>query len=168
MQTFAEAAGQKLNKDKVELLHVGAEGPSVAPPAAPTPQQQPQQPVPPPAQHGAPPPQPPTIAGLRVVPAATALGIRFSNSPAMLQPPHWREALKAAQQRMHRVTVIPLSAFGRCAAVSAYALQLNTYHWEHGGLPPCGVTKKLESWAAAVGDRRVSPLQPCQRLTGVP
>jgi hypothetical protein len=34
--------------------------------------------------------------------------------------------------------------------------------------PPCGVTKKLESWAAAVGDRRVSPLQPCQHLTGVP
>ena len=168
MQTFAEAAGQKLNKDKVELLHVGAEGPLVVPPAAPPPEQQPQQPGPPSAQHGPPLPQPPTIAGLRVVPAATALGIRFSNLPAMLQPTHWREALKAAQQRMHRVTVIPLSAFGRCAAVSAYALQLNTYHWEHGGLPPCGVTKKLESWAAAVGDRRVSPLQPCQRLTGVP
>lgn len=102
------------------------------------------------------------------MPAATALGIRFSNSTGPLQPGHWQAALKAARQRMHRVTVVPLSAFGRCAAVSAYALQLSTYHWEHGGLPTGGAAAQLEAWAAAVVDRRVSPLQPRQRLTGVP
>ena len=69
---------------------------------------------------------------------------------------------------MHRLTVPPLSVFGRCAGVSAYALQLKTYHWEHGGLPTGGEAAQLESWAAAVGDRRVSPLAPNQRLTGVP
>ena len=170
MQTFAEAAGQKLNMDKVELVRVGLV-PATAPPPPPPPQQEPpQQLAQPSPQHPSPPPPPPpqNIAGLRVVPAATALGIRFSNSPAMLQPSHWRAALQAAKQRMHRVTIIPLSAFGRCAAVSAYALQLNTYHWEHGGLPPGGVATQLEAWAAAAGDRRASPMQPCQRLTGVP
>lgn len=146
MHTFAQASGQKLNCDKVELVRVGAEQTHAVPAPAGT------QPV---------------ILGLRVVPAATALGIRFSNSAALLRP-DWQRTLATARQRMHRLTVPPLSVFGRCAGVSAYALQLNTYHWEHGGLPVGGETAQLESWAAAVGDRRASPLEASQRLTGIP
>ncbi|PNH03795.1 LINE-1 reverse transcriptase [Tetrabaena socialis] len=166
MQTFAAAAGQRLNLDKVELMRVGAQPPP--PPPPPPPQQQQQQPQQPrqqqqqqppqqqPPQQQAPPAQPqqpqqpmqpqqppqqqappaqPTLSGLRLVATATALGIPFSNSAAPPQP-DWQRTIAEAKQRMHRLTLPRLSAFGRCAGVSAYALQLNTYHWEHAFQPP--------------------------------
>lgn len=159
MNTFAQATGQRLNCNKVELLRIGAVRPP-QPASQPAAAGQVQGPAVPPA-------QPTTVAGLQVVPATTALGIRFSNSPPLLEPDQQR-ALAAAGERMHRLTVPQLSVFGRCAGVSAYALQLNTYHWEHGGLPVNGAQEQLESWAAAAGDRRVSPMTPRQRLTGIP
>ncbi|PNH11246.1 hypothetical protein TSOC_001954 [Tetrabaena socialis] len=105
---------------------------------------------PPPQQPLAQQPQPPAgphICGLRLVPAATALGIRFANSTEPPQP-DWQSTVTAAKQRMHRLTQTQLSAFGRCAGVSAYALQMNTYHWEHGGMPPGDEATLLEGWAA--------------------
>ncbi|PNH09418.1 hypothetical protein TSOC_003941 [Tetrabaena socialis] len=140
--------------------------PAPPPPPPPAPLQQ----QPPPQQPLAQQPQPPAgphICGLRLVPAATALGIRFANSAEPPQP-DWQSTVTAAKQRMHRLTQTQLSAFGRCAGVSAYALQMNTYHWEHGGMPPGDEATLLEGWAAGVGDRRASPLAPSQRLTGIP
>ena len=160
MQTFAEATGQRLNHDKVELLRIGGMQQQQPQPQQPQQQQQMQQQAPIMEAQ-------PNIAGLRLVPSATALGISYANSPQLLQPDRQR-ALATARQRMHRLTLPRLSAFGRCAGVSAYALQLNAYHWEHGGLPAGAEAEQLESWAAGVGDRRVSPLAPSQRLTGVP
>ncbi|PNH05168.1 hypothetical protein TSOC_008600 [Tetrabaena socialis] len=122
---------------------------------------------PPPQQPLAQQPQPPAgphICGLRLVPAATALGIRFANSAEPPQP-DWQSTVTAAKQRMHRLTQTQLSAFGRCAGVSAYALQMNTYHWEHGGMPPGDEATLLEGWAAGVGflHGKTSHLCVCRR-----
>ena len=162
MQTFAQAAGQRLNLDKVELLKVGVEQPQQPPQplAAPQPGQQQHQPQPELAA--------PLVSGLRLVPGATALGIQFTNAVQLAPASGQNRALTTTKQRLHRLSILPLSVFGRCAGVSSYALQLRTYHWEHGGLPSGTVTAEIEGWAAAVCDRQVSPQAPSQRLTGIP
>ncbi|PNH09547.1 LINE-1 reverse transcriptase [Tetrabaena socialis] len=99
---------------------------------------------------------------------AQATGQHLNLVKVELLRPDWQSTVTAAKQRMHRLTQTQLSAFGRCAGVSAYALQMNTYHWEHGGMPPGDEVTLLEGWAAGVGDRRASPLAPSQRLTGIP
>ncbi len=55
------------------------------------------------------------------------------------------------QTRLRTHTVSQLSVFGLCAVVAAVALQLNTYHWEHGGLSFGDRADQPESWAAATG-----------------
>lgn len=195
MQTFAQASGQRLNCDKVELLRVGELQPPPLQQQLPQQQQQPQQPPPPgppqpeadsPAPPPAPPPQPQppqpppqapaapapataqaTVVGLRLATTATALGITFANNLTGQQA-NWPRAQGEIRQRMHRITNLWLSVFGRCALISAYALQLRTYHWEHGGLGDGGEAGQAESWAARAADRKVSPVTPCQRLTGFP
>ncbi len=116
MFRFANASGQRLNVDKVELLQVGASLPALptagrAGPALPP----------------RPPQQPGAVAGMRVVKVATALNIPISNSAALAQL-DWDKLLGPVRQRMQRLARMQLSTFGRAAAVSAYCLQMVTWH----------------------------------------
>ena len=184
METFAQASGQKLNLDKVELLRVGvlavAPPPAAPPPgpAAPAPAGGPAglPALPPPPPPPPPPPNPaqqqpvapgPSIQGLRVALAVTALGIQFSNDPDAAPQGDWSRASAEIKRRIDRLLRARLSAFGLALGAWAYAAQTQLYRWEHGGPPPAEVDC-LERWMAGLADRRVSPSHPEQRLTGVP
>ncbi|GIL55468.1 hypothetical protein Vafri_11032 [Volvox africanus] len=153
METFARASGQRLNRDKVELLRIGATD-HEAQPSMPTNQGQQQ-------------PQPTTISGLKVVATATALNLPMDNQP---QPPQldWPKMLGLAYRRMQSLARFPLSAFGRAKAASAYGLQTVTWHMEHGGPPPAPMLAQIERLTARLVDRKQGPEDQGQRLTGVP
>ena len=109
----------------------------------------------------------PTIAGLRVVAAADALGIAFTNPPVRPAVAGVKQ-LPAARQRMTKISRMGLSMFGRATAAGAYALQMSTYHMEHSGLPPPEALSRIMSDVAKLVDRALGPDETARRLTGVP
>jgi hypothetical protein len=134
MDVFRRASGQGLNMTKVELLVVGAPPPGAAGGAA----------VLAPAVGGGLPP---------VVSVATALGVQCMD---------WHTASPAVElggvlPLLSKAARLPVSMFGRAAAVSSYALGKVLYHLEFLGLPKPSVLKPFLSRVAAVVDRRLSP-----------
>ena len=181
METFARASGQHLNPHKVELLPVGepsprGAGPVAAGAAAAAPLLPPAAgagpsggPVPAaaPAAAGDDDAAPSTIAGLRVVTTANALGIPFTNPPA-LPAVAGAKQLPGARTRMTKISRMGLSMFGRATAASTYALQMSTYHMEHSGLPPPAVLGHTMATVAKLVDRALGPDEAARRFTGVP
>ena len=158
MDTFAEASGQRLNLDKVELLRIGLTDAALGqtPRAQQSSQQQPPQA-----------PQGETICGLKVVTTASALNLPIDNQLSPPQP-DWQKRLEVAYQRMQRLSRFPLSTFGRATAATAYGLQTVTWHMEHGGPPPRSILEEIERLTARLVDRKQGPQDPGQRLTGIP
>jgi hypothetical protein len=148
METFRAASGQKLNLDKCELLPIGQRTPAPAVPASAAPV----------LDHG-----------LRLVRAATTLGVTFSDFGA---EGSWSAVLARVDDSLSRIPRLPLSVFGRAAAASAYGLSRIFYYAEFMGLPPAAALQRLGGAVAALVDRRVTPAayaaQPRAALTGIP
>ena len=139
MDIFAQASGQRLNLDKVELLPLDSEGAA----------------------------QPATIAGLTVVSTANALGLPFTDvgrEPRL----DWSEKLATVRERLQKLSTLSLSIFGRATAAASYGLHRVTWHMEHGGLPPDHILADIQKWQAALLDRGLGPDAAVQRGTGVP
>jgi hypothetical protein len=134
MDTFAAACGQKLNKDKTVLLPVGAI------PADETWQQA-------------------EVAGLKVVPSATALGITFTNNPELEMGTDWQARVDAVKEVYTKVTGMPLSAFGRAFAASGYGVSKMLYHAEFAGKPPEPVLQQLQRITRVLVDQGRLPGQ---------
>ena len=142
MEVFRCASGQRLNMTKVELLVVGTKGGDgrVAPGAA----------------GGAAVAGLPLPPGWRVSTAAKSLGVQYGD---------WKVAppavpFDAVVTVLGRIARMPISMFGRAAAVSAYALGKVLYHLVVVGLPrPRRPVADLLARVAAVVDRRLSPAQ---------
>lgn len=149
MGVFGRATGQHLNESKTHVLAVGWPDPN--------------------------PPDPATLPyklALRVV----NLGVPFSNdtSPAherAAAAAFWQERLAAVWERYDKLRRMPLSAFGRAFAATAYGLGRLLYHMEFVGLPPAALLAKLTKATARLVDerprRRRERDAPPQRLTGV-
>ena len=138
MEVYAQASGQRLNLDKVEMLSIGVEGPS-----------------------------PHDMGGLKVVASATALNLPFTDvggSPML----DWETQRDKVLSRFSRIARLRLSTFGRATAAAAYGMHRVTWHMEHGGLPPDTVVEGLERVAAKLVDRDLAPDARERRATGVP
>ena len=150
MDKYAQASGQKLNLDKVEVLPVGPEQPGGAPGE------------PPGIGTGG------TLGGLKVVATAVALNLPFTgtgNDPSM----DWDPRVESAKARFSRIARLSLSVFGRATAAGAYGLHRLTWHMEHGGSPPPAVLDQLARMGAGLVDRGLAPpTQQPHRATGVP
>ena len=112
-------------------------------------------------------PPPPALAGLRIVPAAVALGIPFTNPPAA-PVIDWASRMSEARRRLQKISRMALSMFGRATAAAAYALHMATYHMEHSGLPPAEVLAGIMALVAKLVDRELGPDDAQRRFTGVP
>ena len=148
LQVFHEATGQGTNVPKSAAVPVG-----VVPPELPA-----------------------DVGGVRVVPAASSLGVDVSNAPfhwfparrAGLRPLRvglplpgqpapaaasaaWRARLDSACGLARRIGCLPLSMFGRARALSAYAYGRCLFHAEFSQ-PPAGALAALSRAAAAAVD----------------
>jgi hypothetical protein len=182
MDVFAAASGQRLNPNKVELMWVGAE------PPAPTPSQACEggQPVPKRRRltmqsadrdmqrvmqqareraHAAAMDGADQMHGLRLVPVAAALGVRFSNSDDDMV--NWQERLDGVRSCYSRLAGVPLSVFGRGFAASGYGISKMLYAAEFGGMPLLVAESVLQVTAKLV-DRGLAPASVQRRATGVP
>ena len=143
MHTYAQATGQQLNLDKVELLRVGAAAGRQEEGVAEN------------------------AHNLREVRMATALNLPFtdaSQAPEM----NWEQQSEKVRERYTRIAKLPLSAFGRATAAAAYGVHRLTWHMEHGGLPPEAAIDRLDGWTAKLIDRGQEPGAVERRATGIP
>jgi hypothetical protein len=131
MNTYAQASGQLLNLDKVELLRVGGGAGQQAGPVD-------------------------NAHNLRVVSTVTALNLPFTDAS---QAPEidWEEQSEKVRGRYNRIAKLPLSAFGRATAAAAYGVHRLKWHMEHGGLPPEATLDRLDGWTARLIDRGQEP-----------
>lgn len=138
MRTFGAASGQQLAEEKTKVLPIGA---------VPT-------------------QLPDSLAGLRVVPAATALGLTFRSGT---QPPEadWQQRLEQVEASFARLARLGLSAFGRGMGSAAYGVSQLLYQAEHAGMPPSSVLKRLSSITAKLVDRGQPPTAADRRFAGV-
>ena len=139
MQTFGDATGQRLNPDKTEVLPIGAVPAGL----------------------------PPVVHGLRVVPAATALGITFRADAAPAADwPALLEGVKGCYARLARMPC--LSVFGRGFASAAYGVSKVLYHAEFTGHPPPAALAELHRVTAKVVERGLAPADATRRFAGLP
>lgn len=139
MQRFGAATGQRLNPDKTELLPIGAV--PAGPPAA--------------------------VHGLRVVSAATSLGVTFGVDAAPTA--RWPALLDGVKSCYARLAAMPdLSVFGRGFASAAYGVSKVLYHAEFTGHPPPASLAELDRITAKVVERGLAPADPARRFAGLP
>ncbi|KAL4433791.1 hypothetical protein ABPG75_000232, partial [Micractinium tetrahymenae] len=135
---FGNATGQRLNPSKTVLLPVGA----------------------------APADLPAEVEGLRVVSAATSLGVTFGAAAAPTT--RWPELLDGVKACYSRIASIPkLSVFGRGFASAAYGISKLLYHAEFAGHPPDDVLQQLTRFTAKVVDRGQAPADSVRRFPGL-
>ena len=108
-------------------------------------------------------PVPTAVAGLQLVSQATILGIPFvSTAPASGGQREavvdWAALEAKCVQRLHKLGVLPLSAFGRGFASAAYAVSSMLYLAEYMGAPPSAVLQRIGRHLAATVDHRADPL----------
>jgi hypothetical protein len=139
MSTFGNATGQRMNPDKTELLPVG----------------------------DVPAGLPDSVHGLRVVSAATSLGMTFG---ATADPTaRWPDLLDGVKRCYTRLALLPrLSVFGRGFASAAYGVSKVLYHAEFTGQPPQPVLDELARVTAKVVERRLAPADTTRRFAGLP
>lgn len=148
MDTFGSASGQRLNLPKCAILPLGL-----------------------PAQLAV--PLPTALCGIPVVPSASTLGLRFSDTSApsrRVSEVDWSQALTTVRAAYRRLAALPLSVFGRGYGASGYGVSTLLYHAEFSDPPP-PVLQELTSLSARLVDRGSAPgarLRPGQRLPGVP
>jgi hypothetical protein len=141
LETFGRASNQRVNVSKSRLLPVGALA-------------------------GV--PLPPAVGGLPVVASARALGFVFPAGVGPAVPAAGWEALVAqAEGRLARLAGVPMSAFGRARAASAYAYGPLLYAAEFVALPAPHL-RRLRGAAAALVDRGAAPAAAARRFAGVP
>ena len=157
MDVYAQASGQHLNLTKCELLPVGM-------------------PVQLPAPRGI---SGPSVAGIRVVTKASALGLTFSNTNSAAACPadvDWPKAIAAVKSSYSKIARLHLSLFGRAFAASGYGISKLLYGAEFGGMPDSVMralrvaTTKLVDRGQALdaAQRRVLPGVPSTLLPGHP
>lgn len=140
MQTFGDATGQRLNADKTVVLPIGS-----VPDALPQ-----------------------AVGGLRIVSAASALGMTFS-SGAVAPAADWGRLVGGVRQCYARLASLPaLSVFGRGFASAGYGISKVLYHAEFTGHPPPAVLADLEHISAKVVERGLAPADTTRRFAGVP
>lgn len=138
MRVFGGASGQHLNPAKTELLPVGS-----VPAGLPA-----------------------EVEGLRVVSAATSLGVTFGADAAPTAC--WPDLLERVKACYARIASIPkLSVFGRGFATAAYGISKLLYHAEFAGHPPGAVLQQLTRFTAKVTDRGQAPADPVRRFAGL-
>lgn len=138
MRTFGDATGQHLNPAKTELLPVG----------------------------DVPAGLPDFCHGLRVVSAATCLGLTFDS--AAVPSADWPALLEGVKGCYARLARLPkLSVFGRGFASAAYGVSKMLYHAEFAGCPPPAVVSELDSTTAKVVERRLAPGDTTRRFAGL-
>ncbi len=141
MALFGRASGQCLQLNKTTLLPLGDA--SRAPPASAM------------------------ISGLQVVGTAVILGIS-SLAYVGAAPLHWGSCLEKVLPCASRIVKLPLSAFGRATAVSAYALSRVLYRTEFADLPTNQELRQLQRDLSSVVEHAADPCAPPQRaFTGV-
>ena len=154
MHVFGLASGQRLNLPKCELLQVG--DPSAiasAPNGTAT-----------------------SVAGIKVVAAATSLGLRYSNAvPAAADQPgaagpaevDWPQRVADKDRCYSKLAKLSLSTFGRAFAASGYGISKLLYHAEYAGMPPA-VIAALHKTTTKLVDRAQAPHCSKRALPGVP
>lgn len=138
MRTFGDASGQRLNPAKTVLLPIGA-----VPAGLPA-----------------------EVEGLRVVGAATSLGVTFGADAAPAA--RWPELLDSVKACYARIASLPkLSVFGRGFASAAYGVSKLLYHAEFAGHPPDDTLQQLARFTAKVVDRGQAPADAVRRFPGL-
>jgi len=138
MQTFGDATGQHLHHGKTELLPIGNV------PAA----------------------LPDSVHGLRVVSAATSLGMSFGSTAAPAAA--WPDLLEGVKGCYARLASLPrMSVFGRGFASAAYGVSKVLYHAEFTGLPPAAALAELQRVTAKVVSRGQAPADTTPRFAGL-
>ena len=136
MACFGQASGLCLQLTKTTLLPLGDASP--APPAGTV------------------------ISGLRVVPS-----FDFGDSligPRRRGPTGLGPCLDKVVSCASRIVKLPLSAFGRATAVSAYALSRMLYRMEFAGLPSGQELNQLQRDLSSVVEHAADPSLPRQRV----
>lgn len=72
----------------------------------------------------------------------------------------WTALEAKCDQRLHKLSKLPLSVFGRGFASAAYAVSPMLYLAEHMGAPPSAVLQRIGHHVAALVDHRADPLAP--------
>lgn len=132
MHMFGQASGQYLNCSKTKVIPMG----NLAGQA------------------------PPSDLGLRVNARPRVLGVPL---PADLKhgtrPPcvDWGPRVSLIEGKLHKLSTLPISAFGRAFAASSYALSTLLYVAEFAGPPPASDTDMLQQQVAALVDAKRSP-----------
>ncbi len=139
MATFAGACGQQLNPAKTRLLPIGAVPAGL----------------------------PQAVGDLRVVRAATSLGVTFG--AAEDPTASWPALMAGVEACYTRVAGLPssFSIFGRGFAASAYGVSKLLYHAEFTGHPPEPHLARLATITAKLIERRLAPNDGRQRFAGL-
>ena len=109
---------------------------------------------------------PDTLAGLKVVPAASALGLTFRSGT---QPPEadWQPRLQQVEACFTRLARLRLSAFGRGMGSSAYGVSKLLYLAEFAGMPPPTSLAHLATITANLVDGSRGPASKGRRFVGI-
>ena len=154
MHVFGLASGQRLNLPKCELLPVGD----------------------PTALASAPNSAAASVAGIKVVAAATSLGLTYSNAlPAAADQPgaagpaevDWPQRVAGTDKCYSKIAKLHLSTFGRAFGASGYGVSKLLYHAEYSGMPPA-VAASLAVTTTKLVDRARAPTCRKRALPGVP
>jgi hypothetical protein len=138
MRTFRAASGQQLAEEKTKMLPIGA-----------VPEQLPD-----------------SLAVLKVVHAASALGLTFRSGT---QPPEadWQARLQQVEACFTRLAKLHLSAFGRGMGSAAYGVSKLLYLAEYAGMPDKPTLKRLSTITANLVDGGKAPAFQGQRFNGI-
>ena len=145
MRVFGCASGQHLNLSKCELLPVGTSSPDSPAPGT-------------------------YVAGIKVVAAATSLGIQYLNagdSTAAGTEVDWPARLSTVKACYSKISLLHLSTFGRAFAASTYGVMHLLYHAEFGGIP-ADTARDLATITTKLVDRGSGPGDPKRKLPGIP
>ena len=128
MRTFRAASGQQLAEEKTKMLPIGA-----------VPEQVPD-----------------SLAGLKVVHAASALGLTFGSGT---KPPEadCQARLQQLESCFTRLAKLRLSAFGRGMGSAAYGVSKLLYLAEYAGMPDQPTLKRLSTITSNLVRRRQGP-----------
>ena len=132
MHIFGRASGQHLNRSKTRVIPMG----NLAEVAAPS------------------------DSGLGVDARPQVLGIPLSSdlkSGARQPCVDWGPRLRLIVEKLHKLSNLPISAFGRAFAASSYALSSLLYVAEFAGPPPASDVDTLQQQVAALVDAKYSP-----------
>ena len=131
MTTFADASNQHLNHAKSVLLPVGATGPATK-----------------------------EVCGIKVVNAATSLGVTYTNGTDPPPAVPWEDLLDTVRKCYTKLAKLPLSMWGRATAASSYGLSKLLFQAEFYDSIPDSIASQLHSWSTALVDRQEPPPLP--------